>query len=278
MLHRLLLAALLSAFTLSAIETSPASATPSSTLSSSCVTRAQKSRIYYGTTMRKVRRLTGLNGTTVSRYGSDEVKTYPSCKYPRSVVVTFRYKRVVALTTRTLLTAADIDYNGTTDYWFDANADGYSEIAILDTNGNGFFETYTVEDSMVQGIFSDNNENGFIESLGVDVEKDGRLNWMVLDQNEDGTADWMALDLVGYDGIADTWVAAQSASSYTPPGLSGAQTQRANDMMVRQIVTMQQLRQFDPWNTNTYVPNGQTPSLLLPGTSPYGGCGAFCTP
>lgn len=178
---------------------------------------------------------------------------------------------------RSLLRAADIDGNGTQDYYFDTNADGYFESAVLDVNGNGVFETFYVEDTSAAMIFGDRNENGYIEWAGFDPTKTGRLAWIILDQNEDGVAEQMNVDLVGNDGIADTWVNAANPSSYTPPGLSSQQSREANDMMVRHIVTMQQLRQFDPWDTNWYVPNGQTPSLLLPGTSPYRQCGAFCT-
>ena len=93
-------------------------------------------------------------------------------------------------------------------------------------------------------------------------------------------ADLMAVDLVGSDGVADTWIDARSAGSYTPPGLSADQMREANDRMVQQIVTMQQLRQFNPSDTNWYVPNGQTPSLLLPGTSPEAAAvpSALCDP
>jgi len=256
----------------------PSSADPSQAASTTgCVSAAQKSRISAGTTKRTVRRVLGSSGTKVRQSAGLTVRTYPSCRKLKTLVVTYRNGRVASAKVKALLVAADIEGNGTIDYWFDADANGHFEIAIMDTNGNGVFETYAIEGTSVQLIVGDQNENGYLEYAAVDNGKDGRLNWIVLDQNEDGIADLMSVDLTGSDGIADTWVSAQNINSYSPPGLSSQQARQANDMMVRHIVTMQQLRQFDPWDDNWYVPDAQTPSLLLPGTSPYRGCGAFCS-
>ncbi len=224
-----------------------------------------------------VRSITGGSGVRLWSGYKVQVRSYPTCSGQQSVLVRFRKGKVKSVHKRSLLRAADIDGNGTQDYYFDTNADGYFESAVLDVNGNGVFETFYVEDTSAAMIFGDRNENGYIEWAGFDPTKTGRLAWIILDQNKDGVAEQMNVDLVGNDGIADTWVNAANPSSYTPPGLSSQQSREANDMMVRHIVTMQQLRQFDPWDTNWYVPNGQTPSLLLPGTSPYRQCGAFCT-
>ena len=243
----------------------------------SCASKAEKKRVFKGTKKRMVRKIVGVSGSTLRSKGRTLVRGYPACRNRKTVIVKFRSGRVVSVKTASQLKQADIDGNGTIDYWFDANADGRFEMAVLDTNGNGVFETFFIEGKTVQLIFGDRNENGLIEYLGVDSQKNGKVNWIVLDQDEDGVADLMAVDLVGSDGVADTWIDARSAGSYTPPGLSADQMREANDRMVQQIVTMQQLRQFNPSDTNWYVPNGQTPSLLLPGTSPRGGCGPFCT-
>ncbi len=233
--------------------------------------------IYKAMSKRTVRSMTGGSGVRLWQRGRLQVKSYPTCTGQQSVLVRFRKGKVKSVHVRSLLRAADIDGNGTQDYYFDTNADGYFESAVLDVNGNGVFETFYVEDTSAAMIFGDRNENGYIEWAGFDPTKTGRLAWMIQDSNEDGVAEQMAVDLVGNDGIAETWVKAANPSAYTPPSLSSQQAREANDMMVRHIVTMQQLRQFDPWDTNWYVPNGQTPSLLLPGTSPYRQCGAFCT-
>lgn len=243
-----------------------------------CASKAERNRISKGATRRTVRKIVGTAGSTLRRTGREVVRGYPTCRGEKTVVVTFRNGKVASVKTRSQLSAADIDGNGTTDYWFDANADGYFEVAALDTNGNGVFETFSIEGTSVQLIFGDQNENGYVEVVGVDSEKNGKLNWIVLDQNEDGVADLMSVDLVGSDGIADTWINATSAGSYSPPGLSATQSREVSDRMIQHTVTMQQLRQFDPWARNTYVRDGQTPSLLLPGGTPGRGCGPYCTP
>jgi hypothetical protein len=242
------------------------SAAPTTELSSAdCVSKAEKKRIIRGKSKRAVRSMLGGLGVREWRRGRVEQWLSLSCDGARYVVIRFTNGRVTAVKPRAYarLVAADIDANGTTDYYFDADSDGYHEVAVLDANGNGLFETYFVEGAGVQGVFQDRNENGYLEVAGFDSDKDGRFNWMVVDQNEDGVADYTYVDLIGSDGVADTWVAASSPTSYMPPNTSAQQAREANDMMVQHIVTLNQLTQFDPWSP-MYLPDGGTPSLLLP--------------
>lgn len=248
---------------------------PASTLASGgCL--AQGETIYRGMTKYSVNSLVGARGVLVWRGRRAQVRNYVTC-LNESVLVRYRKGKVVSAQKKSLLMAADIDGNGTQDYYFDTNGDGYYESAVLDLNGNGYFDQFFVEGTQQSMIFGDQNENGYVEYAGVSPDRSGRLAWIIYDTNEDGVADWYSVDAVGNDGVADTLVQAVSASTYTPPGLTAQQERQANDMMVRHIVTMQQLRQFDVWDYNWYVPNGQTPSLLLPDSSPYRQCGAMCT-
>lgn len=275
-----LLTVVLTAGTVLSLSAAPAPAQPEAGLSGrDCVSKAEKKRITKGTGKRGVRRLLGSPGVKVRKKGRVEVRRFLACGGGKHVLVKYRNGRVVSVKarradgtaptgsrpsgTKSRLVPADIDGNGTRDYWFDPDSDGYYEVAVLDANGNGVFESVFVEGATIQGIFLDQNENGYFEAAAFDSDKDGNANWLVVDQNEDGVADQTMVDLVGADGIADTWVPASSPSSYNPPRTSAQQAREANDMMVAHIVTMNQLRQFDPWST-AYVPDGTTPSLLLP--------------
>ncbi len=247
----------------------PAAAAPTHSLTrTSCASKAEKKRIYKGATKRKVRRIVGARGNTLRSTGRTVVRGYPACQSQKTVIVKFRSGRVVSVKTRSQLTQADIDGNGTVDYWFDANADGHFEMAVLDTNGNGVFETSSSRGRRFNSSLGTATRTVRSSIWASTARRTAASNWILLDENEDGVADLMAVDLVGSDGVADTWINARSASSYTPPGLSTDQMREANDRMVQHIVTLQQLRQFDPWDTNWYVSDAQTPSLLLPGTSP----------
>ena len=75
---------------------------------------------------------------------------------------------------------ADIDGNGTIDYWFDANADGRFEMAVLDTSGNRVFERrFFIRENRASSHLGTANENSLIEYLpGVD-KKDGKVSWIV---------------------------------------------------------------------------------------------------
>ena len=111
----------------------------------SCASKAEKKRIFKGTKKRMVRKIVGVSGSTLRSKGRTLVRGYPACKNRKTVIVKFRSGRVVSVKTASQLKQADIDGNGTIDYWFDANADGRFEMAVLDTNGNGVFETFFIE-------------------------------------------------------------------------------------------------------------------------------------
>lgn len=154
----------------------------------------------------------------------------------------------------------DADGNGTLDYVIDMESDGYYEAILIDDNVNGRFEIALVYAALTSGILFDQNEDGYFEIVGIDANRDTIMERVFYDADSDGYPEQQYLDLIGPDGVADTWVVSTASTG------TQQENESANDMMVQHIVTMQQMRQLDPWSTG-YIHYNSTPSLLRDGYS-----------
>ena len=150
---------------------------------------------------------------------------------------------------------ADVDGNGTLDYFYDGDQDGNPEAALMDDNGNQRFERIALFNPRLVAIGFDTDENGYFEAIGLDLDSNGLAERVLLDADQDRWSEWQMLDLNPVDGTADTWVR-------TDPTVGTAQSdQAANDLMVRNMVTLNQMRQLDPFSLG-YIPYDPAPSLL----------------
>ena len=155
----------------------------------------------------------------------------------------------------------DADGNGTPDYYVDIDSDGYLDAMLLDINGNGWFETVVVYSPSATGVFFDQNEDGYFEYVGLDADRNDKLEVMYYDGNLDRYPEQQALDLIGPDGVWDTWV-----WTATTTGTQDANA-LANDLMNRNTTMWEVMRNFNPL-TAGYVTYDPTPSLDRVGTSP----------
>ena len=149
----------------------------------------------------------------------------------------------------------DADGNGTRDYQYDLDTDGRYETVLFDDDRNGRFEMVFLDTGAASGLFKDQDENGYFELVALDADRDGRAERLFYDADGDGYPELQCLDSIGPDGVADTWVDTRVASG------DAQQDRVANDLMVKNIVTLNQLRQLDPWSTG-YIPYDPAPSLL----------------
>lgn len=83
--------------------------------------------------------------------------------------------------------AGDVTGDGVTDYYVDQNADGTPDMIGLDTNTDGYLDTYA---SYLPGggvqVQIDANQNGIPELVAQDVNGDSRIDQILPDPNEDG--------------------------------------------------------------------------------------------
>jgi hypothetical protein len=149
----------------------------------------------------------------------------------------------------------DADGNGTPDHQYDLDTDGRYELALFDADRNGRFEGIYMETDALSGLFLDQNGDSYFELLALDADRNGSTERVLLDADRDGYAELQCLDYVGPDGIADTWVDTRTTVTSSPGD------QAANDLMVKNIVTLNQLRQLNPASTG-YIPYNPAPSLL----------------
>lgn len=241
----------------------PAGAEATATAGSSCATKSEFRAVKQGRTKGAVSRIIGTPGWRYSRNGSREVRKYPWCgSAQRSVLVTFRNGRVESRTLVRQPTTTpsspqpidqpagqqpnpwfvDADGNGTGDYAFDLNNDGFYEALMYDLNGDGRFEQFFIDSgSGGQGLLRDENLDGYYEMGIADLDRNGRGERAYYDGNGDGYYELTAYDMIGSDGIADTWFQTSSSSGSRPSDRA------ANDQMVTNIVTLQQMRQLNPW-------------------------------
>ena len=148
---------------------------------------------------------------------------------------------------------SDMDGNGIVDFSYDVDSDGRYEAVLFDDDRNGRFEVIFLDAGTTSGLIKDANQDGYFETVALDTDRNSRLERLFYDGDGDGYPEWQCLDLVGPDGLADTWVASGNLQ----------QDRAANDLMVKNIVTMNQFRQLDPWSTG-YIPYNPAPSLLRP--------------
>ncbi|WP_370616952.1 hypothetical protein [Mumia sp. Pv 4-285] len=149
---------------------------------------------------------------------------------------------------------ADADGNGTLDYYYDREADGRVDAILFDEDRNGRYEMIAVYLPTTSGAALDQQEDGYFELFLVDADRNGLGERAYYDPNQDGFPEWQQVDTNG-DGYADTWV-------QTAPSVGTAtQNQTANNLMVSNIVTLNQLRALDPWSVG-YLPYNPAPSLL----------------
>lgn len=149
----------------------------------------------------------------------------------------------------------DADGNGTPEHQYDLDTDGRYELALFDADRNGGFEAIYMETDALSGLFLDQNGDSYFELLALDADRNGRTERVLLDADRDGYAELQCLDYVGSDGIADTWVDTRTTVTGSPGDRA------ANDLMVKHIVTLNQLRQLNPASTG-YIPYDPAPSLL----------------
>jgi hypothetical protein len=150
---------------------------------------------------------------------------------------------------------ADADGNGTLDYQYDGDLDGRYELTLFDDDANGRFEALYLDTGAMAGLFRDPGQDGYFEAVALDADRNGNAERLFYDGDGDGWPEYQCLDYVGADGIADTWVDTRVSSG------NAAQDRAANDLMVQNIVTLNQLRQLDPLSTG-YLPYDPAPSLL----------------
>lgn len=148
----------------------------------------------------------------------------------------------------------DIDGDGIKDYVYDATGDGEPEAVLFDNNRNGRFETVAVAGKVGLAFFHDQDENGYYEIILIDADGNGLVERGFDDVDQDGFSEYQWLDLNPVDGQADTWVLSLRPSATTS-------NKAANDIMVRGIVTLNQMRQLDPWSLG-YIRYNPAPSLL----------------
>jgi hypothetical protein len=155
----------------------------------------------------------------------------------------------------------DADGNGTLDYYVDIESDGTVDAVLLDVNGNGRFEHVVVYSPYATGLFVDQNEDGYFELVGLDADRNGLLEVVFYDADGDRFPEQQALDLIGPDGVADTWVYTATAT-----GTQDA-NRMANDLMIRNNSMFAVMRPFNPWAVG-YVTYDPTPTLDRVGASP----------
>jgi hypothetical protein len=148
----------------------------------------------------------------------------------------------------------DVDANGINEFHYDLDTDGSYETVLFDDNGNGRYEVMYFDVSAGVVLFKDQNEDGYFELTALDADRNDQLERLFYDGDGDGFAELECVDSIGPDGLADTWVDTRLTSS-------NAQDRATNDLMVQNIVTLNQLRQLDPWST-AYIPYDPAPSLL----------------
>ena len=250
----------------------PASTKPRATISATYRTSASgRVRVRVASNAKKVKltyRTASNNKTskTVRLRGGHRSKALPAGShriYARAKATT-RLRASVRVRVRVAAPAArpspdvwhgDADGNGTLDYAVDFERDGIFDALILDQNGNGRFEVAYVTGPLTAGIFLDRQEDGYFEVVGIDQGSDGSYERIFEDRDQDGYPEIQWLDLIGSDGVADTQVAS------SPSLGTVAENTAANDLMVQQIVTLNQLRQFDPSSAG-YIPYNPAPSLI----------------
>lgn len=149
----------------------------------------------------------------------------------------------------------DADGNGIPDHQYDLDTDGRYELVLFDADRNGRFEAIYMETDALSGLFLDQNGDSYFELLALDADRNGSTERVLLDADRDGYAELQCLDYVGSDGVADTWVDTRTTVTASPGD------QAANDLMVKNIVTLNQLRQLNPASTG-YIPYDPAPSLL----------------
>ena len=102
---------------------------------------------------------------------------------------------------------SDVDGNGIVDYSYDGDADGRYAAVLFDDDRNGRFERIFLDAGTTTGLIQDaNQDKGHFESVALDADRDGRPERLFYDGDRDGYPEWQCLDLVGPDGLADTWV------------------------------------------------------------------------
>jgi hypothetical protein len=227
---------------------------PAGQLRVSVRSSARKVRLTWRTAAKRTRSATirirrGAGGATLRR-GSSRVRA--------RALATRRLRASAPVRLRPNPWRSDVDGNGTADYRYDGDGDGRYEMVLFDDDRNGRFETIFLDAGAMSGLFKDADGDGYLETVGLDADRDGRLERIFFDGDRDGYPEWQCLDLVGPDGLAETWVDARA-----PSGNPG-QDRAAGELMVQNIVTLNQLRQLDPWSAG-YVPYDPAPSLLRSG-------------
>ena len=172
-------------------------------------------------------------------------------------LATPRLRPSVRLRLRSNPWLSDMDGNGIVNFSYDMDSDGRYEAILFDDDRNGRFEVIFLDAGTTSGLIKDANQDGYFETVALDADRNSRLERLFYDGDGDGYPEWQCLDLVGPDGLADTWV-----DTRVPSG-NLQQDRAANDLMVENIVRMNQLRQLDPWSTG-YIPYSPAPSLLRP--------------
>ena len=150
---------------------------------------------------------------------------------------------------------ADADGDGVTDYLWDADSNGSHETVIFDNDRNGLLDRAILRVGRAWLYVVDANQDGYIELIALDAEADGRVEAVFSDGDGDRFAELRCLDLIGSDGIADTWVDVRTQ----PPAASPERA--TDDAVTRGIVTLNQLSQLDPFSP-LYIPYNSAPSLL----------------
>ncbi len=151
----------------------------------------------------------------------------------------------------------DADGNGILDYQYDVDSDGRYETALFDDDRNGRFEMAFFDTGAISGLFKDQNDDGYFELVALDANRDGKAERLFYDADRDGYPELQCLDYIGPDGVADTWVDTSVQSKNLQ------QDRAAEDLMVKNIVTLNQLRQLNPSSTG-YIRYNPAPSLLRP--------------
>lgn len=212
---------------------------------------ANRVRLTWRTTTTRTRATT----IRIRRGAGTAVLARGSSRVAARALATPRLRASARVPIRANLWRSDADGNGIPDYRYDGDADGRYEMVIFDDDRDGRFEAIHLDTGTVSGLFRDADRDGYFETVGLDFDRDGRLERMFYDGDRDGYPEWQRLDLIGPDGLADTWV-----DTRVPSG-NQRQDRAAGDLMVRNIVTLNQLRQLNPVSTG-YLPYNPAPSLL----------------
>lgn len=217
----------------------------------SIASSASRVRLTYRTATRRARsrlvRISSGKGAAVLPRGSRElrVRALGSSRRRGSASVHVRPNPLMR----------DADDNGIPEHQYDLDTDGRYELALFDADRNGRFEAIYMETDALSGLFLDQNGDSYFELLALDADRNGSTERVLLDADRDGYAELQCLDYVGSDGIADTWVDTRTTVTSSPADRA------ANDLMVKHIVTLNQLRQLNPASTG-YIPYDPAPALL----------------